>query len=133
MNTRSEPWARHSLQAAMAGDLGADTRRWRSAALAGLVAGVSAPGSAWAQERGADWGWGMHPMSWMWGAWGLGMMVMMLVFWGLVIAGIVLAIRWLAGQGERSRSDRALDILRERYARGEINKDEFEAKQRDLR
>jgi uncharacterized membrane protein len=37
------------------------------------------------------------------------------------------------GQGERSRSDRALDILRELSARGEINKDEFEAKQRDLR
>ena len=101
-------------------------------ALAGLVAVAGAPCSTWAQERGADWGWGMHPMSWMWGAWGLGMMLMMLVFWGLVIVGIVLAIRWLAGQGERSRSDRALDILRERYARGEINKDEFEAKRRDL-
>jgi putative membrane protein len=102
-------------------------------AVSGLVAVGGALSSAWAQERGADWGWGMHPMSWMWGAWGLGMMLMMLVFWGLVIAGIVLAIRWLAHQGERSRSDRALDILRERYARGEINKDEFEAKQRDLR
>ena len=136
MNGRSEPTrSRHSLQAAMAGNPGAGRRRWRTVtlALAGLAAAVSAPGSVWAQERGAEWGWGMHPMSWMWGAWGLGMMVMMLVFWGLVIAGIVLAIRWLAGQGERSRSDRALDILRERYARGEINKDEFEARQRDLR
>jgi putative membrane protein len=75
----------------------------------------------------------MHSMSWMWGAWGLGMMVMMLVFWGLVIAGIVLAIRWLATQGERSRTDRGVDILRERCARGEIDKDEFEAKRRDLR
>jgi putative membrane protein len=92
-----------------------------------------APDVAWAQERTYEWGWGMHPMSWMWGAWGIAMMVMMLVFWGLVIAGIVLAIRWLIGQSGRSRSDRALDILRERYARGEINKDEFEAKQRDLR
>ena len=108
---------------------------WRSAAraLAGLAAGASAPGWAWAQDRGPDWGWGMHPMSWMWGAWGLGMMVMMLVVWGLVIAGIVLAVRWLAGQGKGSREDRALDTLRERYARGEIDKDEFEAKRRDLR
>ena len=114
---------------------GTSRRSWASAALArvGLVSGVSAPGFAWAQERSGDWSWGMHPMSWAWGAWGLGMMVMMLVFWGLVITGIVLAIRWLAGQGEKSRSDRALDILRERYARGEINKDEFDAKQRDLR
>lgn len=108
--------------------------RWSGSArvLVGL-AGATAPVSAWAQERGGGWGWGTHPMSWMWGGWGLGMMVMMLVFWGVVITGIVLAIRWLASQGDRSRSDPALDILRERYARGEINKDEFEAKQRDLR
>lgn len=124
-----------SMETTMArdGDIGARRRGSIAQAPAGLVAVAGAPGSAWAQERGADWGWGMHPMSWMWGAWGLGMMLMMLVFWGLVIVGIVLAIRWLSGHGDRSRSDRALDILRERYARGEINKDEFEAKQRDLR
>jgi len=46
--------------------------------------------------------------------------------------GIVLGIRWLVTQGRESRSDSALDILRQRYARGEINKDEFEAKKRDL-
>ena len=41
------------------------------------------------------------------------MMLMMVVFWGLVIGGIVLAIRWVSGQpGERS--PRAVDILRER-------------------
>lgn len=95
------------------------------------VAGVVPPVSAWAQDRG-DWSWGMHPMSWMWGGWGLAMMIMMLVFWGVLIVGIVLAIRWLAGQRDRSRSDRALGILRERYARGEIDKEEFEAKRRDL-
>jgi putative membrane protein len=101
--------------------------------LIGVVAGAGAPGVACSQERAFDWSWGMHPMSWMWGAWGLGMMLMMLVFWGVVIAGIVLAIRWLPSAGGGSRPDRALEILRERYARGEINKDEFEAKQRDLR
>ena len=111
------------------GSTGSSTARSFTA----LLALATTPLPAWGQERGVEWGWGMHPMSWMWGAWGLGMMLMMLVFWGLVIAGIVLAIRWLAGQGERSRTDRALDILRERYARGEINKDEFEAKRRDLR
>lgn len=113
-----------------------DVIAWRrgslALAVAGLVAVAGAPRSGWAQERGGDWGWGMHPMPWMWGAWGLGMLLMMLVFWGLVIAGIVLAVRWLAGQSERSRPDRALDILRERYARGEIDKEEFEAKRRDL-
>ena len=68
----------------------------------------------------------------MWGAWGLGMMLFMLVFWVLVIVGIVLGVRWLVTQGRESRSDTALEILRQRYARGEINKEEFEAKKRDL-
>lgn len=60
------------------------------------------------------------------------MMVTMLVFWGVVIAGIVLGIRWLAARGGGSSSDRALEILRQRYARGEIDREEFEAKRRDL-
>jgi len=68
----------------------------------------------------------------MWGVWGIGMMLMMLFFWGLVIVAIVLGIRWLVSQGKASRSDSALEILRQRYARGEINKEEFEAKKRDL-
>ena len=85
-----------------------------------------------AQERVADWGWGMHPMWWMWGAGGIVMMLMMLVFWGLVIAGVVLGVRWLLGQSREPRGDRALDILRERFARGDVGKEEFEAKKRDL-
>ena len=67
----------------------------------------------------------------MWGAWGLGMMLLV-VFWVLVIVGMVLGVRWLVTQGRESRSDTALEILRQRYARGEINKEEFEAKKRDL-
>lgn len=69
---------------------------------------------------------------WGWGPWGIGMMLMMLVFWGLIIVALVLGIRWLARQGREPRTDSALDILRQRYARGEINKEEFEAKKRDL-
>jgi putative membrane protein len=90
------------------------------------------PAPAVAQEQPWEWGWGMHPGWWMWGAGGLVMMLMMLLFWGLVIAGAVLGIRWLVRQGRDERSDRALDVLRERYARGEIDKDEFDAKRRDL-
>jgi putative membrane protein len=99
--------------------------------LLGVLAGLSMPVAAWAQERPYDF-WGMHPMSGMWGAWGLGMMFMMLVFWGLIIVGLVLGIRWLVSQGRESRSDSAMDILRQRYARGEIDKEEFEARKRDL-
>ncbi len=70
-------------------------------------------------------------MSMMWGAWGIGMMLMMLIFWALVIALLVYGIRWLAGT-HRPRTDPALDILRQRYARGEISKEEFEEKKRAL-
>lgn len=88
------------------------------------------PEVAFAQERSYEWGPAMHPM--MWGAWGFGMMFMMVLFWALVVVGIVLLIRWLLGQGKESRPDSALEILRQRYARGEINKEEFDLKKTDL-
>jgi putative membrane protein len=75
----------------------------------------------------------MHPMGWMGGMWCIGMMFMMLLFWFLVITGLILAVRWfLNEQKERRGNDSALEILRQRYARGEINKEEFESKKRDL-
>lgn len=101
------------------------TSRWLR--MPGFVLAV--PSTVWAQERPWDWG---HPMMW---GWGMGMMVMMLVFWGLVIAGVVLLVRWLAGLGggrDGGRTDRALEILRERYARGDIDREEFESRRRDL-
>jgi putative membrane protein len=100
-----------------------------------IVSAVGAwvfPVAASAQERVYEWGWRMHPMWGLWGFWGIGMMLMMLVFWGVVLVGLVLAIRWLFGQGRHPRRDPALEILRERYARGEINREEFESRKRDL-
>jgi putative membrane protein len=94
-----------------------------------LLAIALGPRSAGAQERVYEWQWGMHPM---WGVWGLGMMVMMLGFWILLITAIVLGIRWLVAHGREPRRDSALDILRERYARGEINREEFESRKQDL-
>jgi uncharacterized membrane protein len=42
-------------------------------------------------------------------------------------------VRWFfTDQRQRGGVDSALEILRQRYARGEINKEEFEAKKRDL-
>ena len=98
----------------------------RAGVLVGLVEWL-APAVAHAQER--EWGWGMHPM---WGAWGLTMALMMLVFWGLLIAGLVVGLRWLVGQGRPGGRDEAMEILRQRYARGEIDKQEFDARARDL-
>ncbi|MBZ9567113.1 SHOCT domain-containing protein [Modicisalibacter tunisiensis] len=60
--------------------------------------------------------------------------VMMVLFWGLVIALIVMLVMRLTGH--RARSHRtapdALELLRQRYARGEIDRQEFEARKRDL-
>ena len=85
--------------------------------------------SAFAQGRVYQWSWETHPIWW---GWGVGMLFMMLLFWGLVIVGLILGIRWLLRQGKETRSDSALEILRQRYARGEIEKEEFEGKKRDL-
>ena len=75
-------------------------------------------------DAGFGWGWGM----------GFGMIGMVL-FWALVILGIVVLVR---RRGESSApsgtpaSKTALDMLNERYARGEIEMQEFEEKKRDL-
>jgi putative membrane protein len=75
-----------------------------------------------------DRGWGIHPM---WG-WGMGMMFVMCIFWTIVIVALVFGIRWFMAQRPRARSDAALEILRRRFARGEIEKDEFDAKRKAL-
>jgi putative membrane protein len=96
----------------------------------GLVS-LLAPVPALAQAQ--DWDrWPMHPMWGIWSLWGFAMMAMMLLFWGVVITGIVLGIRWMLSTGRLPRADAALDILRQRYARGEIDREEFEARKRDL-
>jgi putative membrane protein len=93
---------------------------------------VLGPASVLAQERSWEWHWGPHPMMFMWGAGGVVMMLMMVAFWGLVIAGLVVGLRWLRSQGHAPHRDEAEEILRRRYARGEIDKQEFETRKRDL-
>jgi len=105
--------------------------KFKAVALTLSILATGIPVMAWAQERPYEYGWG-HPMWGAWGPWGIGMMLMMFVFWGLIIVGLVLGIRWLVTQGKEPRADSPLDILKRRYARGEIDRDEFEAKKRDL-
>ncbi len=76
---------------------------------------------------------------WMMTGWGAGYGLfgglMMLLFWILIIAGIVLIVRWFFGQEDPQGSlaeETALDILRKRYACGEIDKEEFKAKRKDI-
>ncbi|MDP3937681.1 MAG: SHOCT domain-containing protein [Deltaproteobacteria bacterium] len=72
-----------------------------------------------------------------WGGVGMGGGgLLMLLIWVVVIVAAVLGVRWLWDQGQPRRppqdGDRALEILRTRYARGEIDREEFEERRRDL-
>jgi putative membrane protein len=60
---------------------------------------------------------------------GLGMLLVWLVPIALVIW---LVSSWGKRPGQEPAAKTALDILKERYARGEIGKDEFEQKKRDI-
>ncbi len=62
---------------------------------------------------------------------GIGVLFMVL-FWVFVIAGVVYLIRWLMSQGLTSRPESSLDILKKRYARGEISKEQFDEMKQDL-
>ncbi|MCG2737083.1 MAG: SHOCT domain-containing protein [Candidatus Methanoperedenaceae archaeon] len=59
--------------------------------------------------------------------------ILWLIFWILIIIGLVLLIKYLwEGSGARMEQESALEILKKKYARGEINKEEFEEKKKDL-
>ncbi len=101
----------------------------------GAVAGSAGPALA-QYGRGGDW-WGMMGPMMGYGMGWLGM-IMMVVFWGLLIVGGIFLVKWLVqatGRGGASTAGgggRALEILKERYARGEITKAEFESMRADL-
>jgi putative membrane protein len=81
-----------------------------------------------------NWGWDHMGNGMMWGA-GFGGFYMIL-FWAVVIAVIVVLVKWFFGDSARAdtpRSKSAQDVLKERYARGEIGREEFEQKKRDLK
>lgn len=74
-----------------------------------------------------------------WGGWGWGMGfggIFMILFWAVIILGIVALVKWLfsaggsAGSGSPGKS--ALDVLKERYARGEVTREQYEQMRRDL-
>jgi putative membrane protein len=76
-----------------------------------------------------------HDGFWMWGFGG----IFMILFWILVILAIAALVRWLAAPGGPSvtgggggQRKRAIELLEERYARGEIDREEFQQKKADL-
>ena len=82
----------------------------------------------WFMHDGYDWNWG-------WMVFGMAWMVL---FWGGIIALAVWAVSRLTGDREKGGGQRGsegrspLDIVKERYARGEITKDQFEQFRHDL-
>jgi putative membrane protein len=112
-----------------------------STALAALLGattlGFSA--AAWAQQGYYGYGPRMH-YGWHdgWGGMIFGPIVMIL-FVAAIVVLVVIALRWLgggagpAGPGHRHAGRSPLDILEERFARGEIDKEEFEERRRILR
>ncbi|MFB6353553.1 MAG: SHOCT domain-containing protein [Halobacteriales archaeon] len=68
-------------------------------------------------------GWGMGGS----GLWGLGFL------WPLLLVGIALAVGYvLVSRSAGTRDDRALDVLRERYARGELSEEEYASRREAL-
>lgn len=65
-----------------------------------------------------------------WGWIGFGLLHMLL-FWGLIILVIVALVKWLRIPAGNPRT--ALEILQERYARGDIEREEYQRKAADLR
>ena len=72
------------------------------------------------------------------GSWGMGYgffgWLIMFLFWVAIIAGVVLLVRWLIDQGKLKgqTQESALDVLKKRYARGEIDTEHFEKMKREL-
>jgi len=86
----------------------------------------------WDAGRG---GYGGHMMGY--GS-GFGMAIGMLLFWGLIIYATVSLISGSFSKRQDSgqpavQTDDALQILKKRYARGEIDKTQFDAMRRDLK
>lgn len=82
--------------------------------------------------------WGYGPDYGMMGGYGYG--VVHMIFWVIVLVAVVAAIVWLVRNLGASgsphhlapRRSAGLDVLEERYARGEVNRDEYLQKKKDI-
>jgi putative membrane protein len=52
--------------------------------------------------------------------------------WAVVVTAVVVGVRWLRRHGSFGTTPTPLEILRARYARGELTRQDFESMRRDL-
>jgi putative membrane protein len=67
--------------------------------------------------------------------WGWLMMLFLVIFWLLLVGGVIWLIIWLVKKTDQQRTggqEQPLDILKRRYARGEINQEEYERMKQEL-
>ncbi len=67
-----------------------------------------------------------------WLGFGLGW-VFMIFWWAVVVFGIVVFVRWLRHYHHEGAEKTALQVLEERYAKGEISREEFLNMKNDLK
>jgi putative membrane protein len=58
--------------------------------------------------------------------------IFMSLWWILIVIGLVVLVRWMISSGANPATDSALKILKERYARGEIDEQEYQKRKQDL-
>lgn len=93
-------------------------------AIGGMLAFTATPGWADTYDGFGHMMWG--------GGYGMWGGLMMVIFWALIIGLIFLAVRGFSNRTDTETGQSAMDILRERYARGEIDEDEFERRRAKL-
>ncbi len=57
--------------------------------------------------------------------------ILHIFFWLLIVLGVIALVRCIIAPGQRKK-DESLELLKKRYAKGEINRQEFEEKRKDL-
>ena len=71
------------------------------------------------------------------GTWGIVGWIISMLFFLLIIVGSILLVWWLVRQfshptTQAAPASRSMEVLRERYAKGEISKEQFEQIKKDL-
>lgn len=87
-----------------------------------MMGGWSSPSGFNSMNNMMNFGYGFGFFGW----------TFMILLWVLIIAALVALVKWIANQFRNNGSKSALNLLKDRYAKGEIDKKEFEDKKKDL-